>query len=328
MLNNETAATAYLRKAILSGYSNYAHIQEDADLNNIRKGKKFKEILLPLRETGDYLYMLKKSGQYNLSDKRPLPEFTYQAADDPNLIALRKGFNLDSIAGEGSDVLKLINLMHWIHTLIPHDGNHPNPQVKNAMSMVEVCKKEKRGLNCRGLATVLNECYLAMGFKSRFVTCLPKDSLKTDPDCHVINMVYSASLKKWLWMDPTNNAYVMNEKGELLGIEEVRQRIVLGQPLILNPNANWNNKASTTKADYLYHYMAKNLYMLQCEVNSEYNAETKEDGKTFTYITLVPTTYYNLKEEQAEQKGDTNHPAYYFYQTNNPSYFWQSPFSK
>ena len=33
-------------------------------------------------------------------------------------------------------------------------------------------------------------------------------------------------MKKWLWIDPTFDAYVMNEKGELLSIEEVRERLI------------------------------------------------------------------------------------------------------
>lgn len=59
------------------------------------------------------------------------------------------------------------------------------------------------------MAQMLNECYLAMGFKSRFITCMPKVMIN---DCHVINAVYSNTLNKWLWMDPTFNAYVTDEK--------------------------------------------------------------------------------------------------------------------
>ena len=96
-----------------------------------------------------------------------------------------------------------------------------------------------------------------MGYQSHFVTCLPKDT--TDSDCHVINVVYAPSLRKWVWMDPTNDAYVMNEQGTLLGIEEVRARLLDGRPLLLNPDANWNHRQSATKEQYLYSYMAKNL---------------------------------------------------------------------
>ena len=273
----------------------------------------------------DTLGTLKNASKYNLTEKREIPKFTYQSADNPNLAALRKEFKLDSIVGQGNEVSKILNLLHWIHNLVPHDGNHANPAVMNAMNMIAVCKKENRGLNCRGLATVLNECYLSMGIKSRFVTCLPKDSLGIDNDCHVINMVYSKDLKKWLWIDPTFDAYVMNEKGELLSIEEVRERIINNKPLIINPDANWNHKASVEKEYYLYSYMAKNLYKLQCNLNSEYDAETRGLGKTETNIALLPLEYFKQSPTKSEQQDKKNKTNFINYKTNNPKVFWAIP---
>ena len=273
----------------------------------------------------DTLGTLKNASKYNLTEKREIPKFTYQSADNPNLAALRKEFKLDSIVGQGNEVSKILNLLHWIHNLVPHDGNHANPAVMNAINMIAVCKKENRGLNCRGLATVLNECYLSMGIKSRFVTCLPKDSLGIDNDCHVINMVYSKDLKKWLWIDPTFDAYVMNEKGELLSIEEVRERIINNKPLLINPDANWNHKASVEKEYYLYSYMAKNLYKLQCNLNSEYDAETRGLGKTETNIALLPLEYFKQSPTKSEQEDKKNKTNFINYKTNNPKVFWAIP---
>jgi hypothetical protein len=298
-------------------------VQLDTDLDNIRKEEEFIYLNKKLKLTGDYLFILKSADKYNLSDNRPLPLFSYQSSEDSKLIALRKGFNLDSIAGEGTDVLKILNLLHWIHNLVPHDGMNGNPEVKNAISMVEVCKKDNRGLNCRGLALVLNECYLAMGIKSRIVTCLPKDSLNIDQDCHVINSVYSESLKKWLWIDPTTNAYVMNEKGEMLSIQEVRERLIENKTLIINPDANWNNKTSQTKEEYLQNYMAKNLYMLECPASSEYNMETSSEGKTYNYIRLLPLDYHEQKPDIEEEKRTRQNTTWNTYKTNNPKVFWE-----
>jgi hypothetical protein len=271
-----------------------------------------------------YLETLKSAQKYNLNEKRNIPKFAYQSVSNPDLAALRKAFNLDSIAGTGNEVSQILSLMHWMHDLIPHDGDHNNPEILNAMSMIDICKKENRGLNCRGLATALNECYLSLGFKSRFVTCLPKDSLKIDKDCHVIDMVYSNDLKKWLWIDPTFDAYVMNENGELLSIEEVRERLVSGKTLILNPEANWNHKVSQNKEYYLYTYMAKNLYRLECSVSSEYNTETVEHGKTISYIQLLPLDYFNQKPDRFESNNRITGTTVINYKTNNPSLFWQS----
>ena len=323
LLNNKPSALTYLKKAIDAGYNDYGHVQNDTDLDNIRNEKEFVELNKKLKKTGDYLSILKRANAYNLSDKRTLPEFTYQASDNPNLVELRRGFNLDSIAGQGTDVLKILNLMHWVHDLVPHDGMNGNPEMKNAMSMLEVCKKESRGLNCRGLALVLNECYLSLGIKSRVVTCLPKDSLKVDLDCHVINSVFSESLKKWIWIDPTFDAYVMNEKGELLSIEEVRERLISDKTLILNPDANWNNKSTQTKEDYLENYMAKNLYILECLSTSEYNMETSAEGKTFNYIKLLPLDYFEQTPDKTEEKGEKSNSLWITYKTNNPNLFWE-----
>jgi hypothetical protein len=316
-------ATMTLSKAIDAGYNDYRHVQSDTDLDSIRNEKEFLELNRKLKATGDYLDILKRANKYNLSDNQPLPAFSYQQSDNANLTALRKGFNLDSIAGQGSDVLQILNLMHWVHDLVPHDGMNGNPEVKNALSMLEVCKKDSRGLNCRGLALVLNECYLSMGIKSRIVTCLPKDSLKIDQDCHVINSVYSESLKKWLWIDPTFDAYVMNEKGEMLSIAEVRERLINGKTLILNPDANWNNQSAQTKEDYLESYMAKNLYMLECPASSEYNMETSSEGKTYNYIRLLPLDYFEQKPDKEEDKREKSNTTWITHKTNNPNVFWE-----
>jgi hypothetical protein len=321
--NDKKMAIMTLSKAIDAGYNDYRHVQSDTDLDSIRNEKEFLELNRKLKATGDYLDILKRANKYNLSDNRPLPAFSYQQSDNANLTALRKGFNLDSIAGQGSDVLQILNLMHWIHDLVPHDGMNGNPEVKNALSMLEVCKKENRGLNCRGLALVLNECYLSMGIKSRIVTCLPKDSLKIDQDCHVINSVYSESLKKWLWIDPTFEAYVMNEKGEMLSIAEVRERLINDKTLILNPDANWNNQSAQTKEDYLENYMAKNLYMLECPISSEYNMETSSEGKTYNYIRLLPLDYFEQKPDKEEDKREKSNTTWITHNTNNPNVFWE-----
>lgn len=322
--NNKTKALEMFEKSVNLGYSDYYHLLEDSDLENIRQNSKFKSLLSYVQSVGDYRYILNRAGKYNFDDKREIPPFTYQDKNNQNLVDLRKYFKLDSIAGSGNEVSQIINVLHWIHNLVPHDGQHENPVVKNAMSMITECKKDKRGLNCRGLSTVLNECYLSLGFKSRFLTCLPKDSLQVDPDCHVINMVYSNTLNKWLWIDATNDAYVMNEAGELLSVEEVRDRIINNKPLIVNPDANWNHKESVVKEYYLYQYMAKNLYKFSCPVSSEYNTETKSDGKRITYVELLPLDYFKQPVTKTEETGKSG-VIFINYYTNNPSVFWQKP---
>lgn len=269
------------------------------------------------------LGILKKAAKYNYSDNRFIPEFTYQPMENPNLMKIRKDFKLDSIAGTGSETSQILNLLHWVHKIIRHDGASSNPDLKNAIDLVKICKTENRGLNCRMMSTILNECYLAMGIKSRYITCMPKE---TDfDDCHVINMVYSNEFKKWIWIDPTFDAYVMNEKGELLGIQEVRERLINGKTLILNPEANWNNQTTQTKEYYLETYMAKNLYRLQTPVYSEYDTETAKDGKEIAYVELLPLDGIEQTPQKTESKNTKTNIKTVKYKTNNPNLFWAKP---
>lgn len=270
-----------------------------------------------------YIDVLRKGEKYNSKDNRTIPGFTYQSKNDSNLIKLRQSFHLDSVAGQGNEVSQMINLMRWVHDIVRHDGGSSNPKLKNAIDLINICHSENRGVNCRMMATILNECYLAMGFPSRFVTCMPRET--NFDDCHVINMVYSRDLKKWIWMDPTFEAYVMDEKGNLLGIEEVREKLIKGEMLILNPDANWNRKSSQTKADYLDSYMAKNLYRIQCMSHSYYNAETSTPNQVrkISYVELLPIDGI----EQTPQKTENTYLnlTVSFYKTNNPRLFGATP---
>lgn len=269
------------------------------------------------------LDILKAAKSYNTADKRFIPNFSYQSADNPNLVKTREYLKLDSIAGKGSELSKIFNLMHWVHNLIKHDGSSYNPSSKNAVDLIKVCKAENRGVNCRMLATILNECYLSMGIKSRYITCMPKET-KFD-DCHVINMVYSSDLGKWIWIDPTFDAYVMDEKGNLLGIQEVRERLIKGQPLVLNADANWNRETLQTKVDYLDNYMAKNLYRLETPLVSEFDTETQKSGKEVIFVELLPLDGIEQNPQKSERTSTSSGMKYVNYKTNNPNLFWTKP---
>ncbi|MEP6613132.1 MAG: transglutaminase-like domain-containing protein [Mucilaginibacter sp.] len=310
-------AIAWFKKSVDEGYSNYANASVDSDLNSLRDDATFIKILNQIREKYDYGYILKSAGPYHKATTG-LPAFTYQSASAPELVNFKNKFNLDSVGGNGDEISKIKNLLNWAHNVVRHDGNSNNPPSRNAMDIIAVCKKDDRGVNCRMMATILKDAYQAEGFKARLVTCMPKDT--TDFDCHVITVVWSKTLNKWVWMDPTFNAYVSDDKGNLLNIEEVRERLIAGKLLVLNDDANWNNKVKQTKDDYLGRYMSKNLYWLRCAVKSDWDLETRKIVKDVEYINLYPggfSTIYNLPK--AVSKGTIE------YATNNPEYFWQKP---
>jgi hypothetical protein len=309
--NAELAIDAFSISIKDWGYLDYSHAKIDSDLDNIRDDKRFVDLMANIREKGDYLFILQQSGKYNSIDTLGLPNFDYENASSDRLQSVRKFFQLDSIAGQGDEMSKIIKIMTWIHNNIKHDGGNFALCEFDAIDFYNYYKSTGKGINCRALAITLNECYLSMGFKSRFITCLPKN--ENDGDCHVINIVYSNDLNKWVWMDPTFNAYVKDENGVFLSIEEVREYIKNGKTLILNKDANWNNQNPQTKEEYLDTYMAKNLYWLQCPLNSYFNVESRYRKIDTKYISLRPIGY-----KRSDSK--TNEII-----INDPRYFWQLP---
>ncbi len=268
------------------------------------------------------LDVLKEAAAYEDKPNTAIPAFTYQDAASPPLQELRQKYNLDSIAGQGNDVSQMLNLMRWVHNTIEHNGNKPNLGEQNADQFISSCREGKGTLNCRGLGITLNEVYLAMGFPSRFVTCMPRDT--NDFDCHVINTAFSRTLNKWIWLDPTQNGYVMNEGGELLGFAEVRERLINDQPLIVNPDANWNYRSTTDKAWYLEYYMAKNLYKFSTSLHSTYDYESRGEGKKIINVELWPAgrgEHLPARSEITSKDGTTT----ITYRTRNPEQFWTPP---
>ena len=275
----------------------------------------------------NYLAILKRANKYDNIVSKEMPTFTYQSSNDSNLVALRKKFNLDSVGGYGNEASRILNILHWVHNTVKHDGQHESG-IKNinANEILQAAINKNIAVSCGELASTLNDCYLAMGWPSRKIYCFPKDSLKNDHDSHVINIVYLASKKKWIWVDPTNDAYVMDEKGELLSIAEVRERLITNKPVIVNPDANWNHKSSLTKEYYLDIYMAKNLYMFYCPLNSEYDYETWGRDKRVIYVYLLPLDYQKKVPFKTDDYYNPDVKTTFIrFNIYNPDLFWIIP---
>lgn len=261
--------------------------------------------LTEIRYAPGFLDILKSGGRYDQQDHAIQTSFTYKSAGDPALRSLALRFNLDSVAGRGDEISKILNMLHWVHTSFPHDGTKDAPPAHGTEELMAICRKDNKTLDCGSLARVMNDCCEAVGFRARRIVCLPKDS--TDMDCHSITVVYSTTLRKWLWMDPTNDAYVMDENKTLLSVAEVRDRLVAERPLRLNPDANWNHVNTITAEYYLYNYMAKNLYAFHYYY---------ESGNNPGSILLVPVEY-----EGVIPRTRVYHPDI----TRNPDVFWADP---
>jgi hypothetical protein len=263
------------------------------------------------------LEALRSFSKFNSSPASGIPQFTYAQPSESLLAQLRNEYNLDSVAGRGDDVDRILNLLHWAHTIVTHDGNSKNPAPRNALNLIKVCRDEKRGVNCRMIATILNEALLAEGFSSRHVTCMPQDT--TDNDCHVTNMVYVSKLGKWIYVDPTFNGYFMDENRQLLNHAEVRERMIEGKPLLLPDDLDWNGMPKD-KQEYLA-YMRKNLFRFICPVGSDAGYESRTGLRQWVY--LNPTGYDSARVGKADTSYTKTMSIDYY--TDDADFFWAKP---
>ena len=244
----------------------------------------------------------------------PPLKFEYRM-DDPRLQQLREKYDLYTIAGDGSEVSKIINLMRWVHGQSRHAANPTIPDERNALHLLERCQQENFRLNCYLYAIILNEVYLAMGFPSRIVHLLPME--KENKESHFVTSVYSQELERWIMMDPDMRAMAGDEQGNLLGLSEIRRHLVEGRRLSVNRDIGGFVRF-LGKWSYPW-YLSKNIFRLQSPLVSAFDMESQRTGRT--YVDLLPDGFNpeKLAEPHTTPGGNT------IIAINDEEIFWQTP---
>lgn len=266
--------------------------------------------------------LLNQYDKYAISSHASLPNFSYQDQKDSILAWIKKEYNLESIAGNGDEISRIINLMKWVNKNVPHNGNNALPKNSGTKEIIDYIRKEDQGVNCRRVATVLNDIYLAMGYRSRFITCLPHEDYD-DGDCHVTNMVFSQTLNKWIYMDPSFSAYVTNDKDELLSPMEFRQAINSNDSIVVRGGLSHNGKPYGGGQKNYLKYMTKNLFRFSCPLRSEYGYES--DNPERLYLNLNPLSY---KADVIDYSKSKKRGKRVYYYTTDDTFFFASPISE
>jgi len=247
-------------------------------------------------------------------------QFTYSSPEDENLVHLRERYDLEKIAGNGSETDKIINLMKWVHLIAYRSPNPSRPEEVNSLCLLKEIKADQRELNCWMYSTILNDVYLSTGFKSRMVNL--KSPKEPTGESHFVNAVYSTALKKWIYMDADFGAYFTDEKMNILGLEEIRLKLINGEKLIVNRDSGPRTKKFSTLARVLgkrtYRtYLSKNFYRFMSPLAAEFGYENNKSGRI--YVELVPEGYSEEKLDEVTVTERMNTIIY----TKNPELFWQ-----
>lgn len=189
-------------------------------------------------------------------------KFTYNFTDDC-LERLREKYQLKSIAGNGSEFMKLLRVTFWLASTLMFG----QPESTESFHSLDILEKTNQGFrsNCFIAATVLTECFLSLGFIARMVRCMPID-LRFD-ECHCMTIAYLESLNKFVAFDAAMGGCYINSNGVPMHIIEIRNALINGDDIKVRsifPNV------SITK---IKPYLTKNMIRFQSHRDSRYGCE-------------------------------------------------------
>lgn len=251
--------------------------------------------------------------------------FQYAAPTDSSLRKLRDMYDLDTVAGQGSETDQIIKLTSWVFQLTGHANEPEIPKELNAFNLIRLAQVEHKTINCYMKTIILNEVFLAMGFYSRQTHLLPHSN--EEDESHFITSVYSRTLGKWILMDPDFGVYVTDENENILGVAEIRSRLIDREPLVVKEVVNTGQSSLTNAWDNLRNFIDGSdyswflldfIFKIRCPQNSMFDQQSKPDR---VYFELIPDGYREelLQEPQMTKKGKK------IVYINDEYLFWQRP---
>lgn len=250
--------------------------------------------------------------------------FQYAPSADADLRRLRETYDLDAIAGRGSETDRIINLTRWVFQLTGHANEPEIPKQLNAFNLIRLATVEHKTINCYMKTVILNEVFLATGFPSRQTHLLPHSN--EEEESHFVTSVYSRTLGKWIFMDPDCGAYMTDEKGAILGVAEVRRRLLAGEPLVevdISPGQSAFANARARAANFIRGvsytwFLTDFMFKIRCPQASAFEQASQPDQ---VYFELIPDGY---RTELLHPSG-TAGKGKKIVCLNDEALFWQAP---
>lgn len=209
----------------------------------------------------------------------------------PEFVTLRETYNLERIAGKGSDFVRAKRMLHHLAPRLHHSSWYDNHVPCNALDLLEYSfDKPDQGINCLNKSKILAECCLALGIYARRVSIMPFSPY--DFDNHVVTEIYDRELKKWIMLDATTDGYFVDENKTPLSLLEMREKFANDVFITFVPSANRLKNLEKLRQKYTYcnAYICKNLFYFSVERENRFGA-----GGSF--VTFCPE-HYSVKENQ------------------------------
>lgn len=218
--------------------------------------------------------------------------FVYQESDADSLRVLRKRYNLDEIAGEGSELKRILRLRQWVYNQLRNDSQcffeieRVSKMKWNTITVLNELREKPFLVDCGTYAVVMTEVMLAMGWKAKWVQCLPVDLRYNESHC--VTHVWSNEFNKWIIVDAAQDIFYFNSKGIPFGLPDLRRAIINRERVLIFSDAK-KEKGRI----WLNNYWIKNVFRFHCLLNSCFSMF---DVETVNHVFLNPKGY-NIEDK-------------------------------
>ena len=217
-------------------------------------------------------------------DKGNNKEIVYNF-DCHEFATLKEKYNLEKIAGTGSDFKRAKRLLHYLAPRLTHSSWYDNHVPCNALDLLEYSLNNPgQGINCLNKSKILEECCLALGIYARRVRIMPYSPY--DFDNHVVTEIYDRKFKKWIMLDPTTDGLFVDENGVPLSLLEMRERFANAEFVTYVRSTDALKELNKLKDKYVEQnaYLCKNLFFFYIDQDSTF-------GKTDNTLAFIPANY-------------------------------------
>lgn len=221
--------------------------------------------------------------------------------DCPEFITLKEKYNLEEIAGKGTDFRKAKTLLHYLSPRLTHSSWYDNHIECNSLALLEYSlNNPEQGINCLNKAKILEECCLALGIYARRVCIMPYSPF--DFDNHVVTEIYDRKLSKWIMLDPTTDGLFVDENKKPLSLLEIREKFANDEFVTFVQSTDRLTDLNKLKDKYIGEsaYICKNLFYFYIDKVSTF-------GTTGNTLAFVPINYSVKAKDIANAKYRINH---------------------
>lgn len=200
--------------------------------------------------------------------------------DCPQYAILQEKYNLQQIAGRGSDFAKAKRLLHHFAPRLTHCDWYDNHIACNAIDLLEYSyNNQDHGINCLNKSKILQECCMALGIFARRVVIMPYSPY--DCDNHVVTEIFDTTLNKWIMLDPTTDGYFVDSNNMPLSLLDIRDNLASDQFVTFVSTTDRQKDLARLHSKHLDNivYISKNIFFFLVDRISTFG--TKGGSLTF-----------------------------------------------